>query len=164
MKKSVLLGIVALALMSLPAFAGEEKYEGDWPGHWVWDWQDVCVIKVKMVIPWYCHIKNQDDIWLEQVHCSEIGKNPAKNKDWPCFKGCRNSDVECNFNCTLGCSISSTGVIGGSWGCSVSPADIDAPGGNTTICAKLWKADLVGAPANSEQHVANITVKVKPRT
>jgi hypothetical protein len=159
MKKSVLLGIVALALMSLSAFAGEDKYEGDWPGHWVWDWQDVCTVKVKMVIPWYVHIKNQDDIWLEQIDCDVIGPN----KEWPCFRGCRTTDVDCNFNCTLQCGVVSREVIGGTWGCGVTPMDIDAPGGTTTICVYLWNADLVGAAANTEQHVADVRIKVKPR-
>lgn len=155
MKKSVLLGIVAVALFSLPALAGEEKWEGGWPGHWVWDWQDTGItIKVKMVIPWYIHIKNQDDIWLEQIQCGD---------KFPCFEGCNNSDVECNFNVTLACNISATGVVPGNWSCSINPSDIDAPGGNTTICAKVKKADLVGPAAQSEQHVANITIKVKPR-
>ncbi len=162
MKKSVLLGIAALALMALPAFAGEEKWEGGWPGHWVWDSQFVTKLNVKMVIPLYVEIVEQRDIWLEQVDCAEIGKNPARDKDWPCFKGCRTSPVRCNFNCTLSCNVVNK-AIGGSWGCSVTPDNIDAPGGNTTICVMLWKADLVGKPANSEQKVAEVEIWVKPR-
>jgi len=164
MKKSVLLGIVAVALLSVPALAGETKYEGDWPGHWTWypEWEDVCIIPVKMVIPWYVHIVNQDPIWLDQVNCSEIGKNPAKDKDWPCFKGCNETAVECNFNIHLGCDIINKN-IGGGMNCSVSPADIDMPGGSTTICVKAWNVDLLGKPANTEQHVADVKIKVQAR-
>ncbi len=161
MKKSVVLSIAAVTLMSLPVLAGEQKFEGSWPGHWVWDWQDTGIrIPVKMIIPWYVHIVDQDPIWLDQVDCQALGRNP--NTDWPCFRGCKDVGVECNFNLTLTCGVNDK-YIGGLWGCSVNPEDIDMPGGQTTICVKLWQADLLGAPANTEQHVADVTIMVKPR-
>lgn len=162
MKKSVLLGLAAVTLFALPALAGETKYEGDWPGHWTWhpEWEDVCVIPVKMVIPWYVHLVDQDPIWLDQVDCQALGRDPAV--DWPCFRGCKEIPVECNFNLTMVCGVN-TSYIGGLWGCSCNPEDIDMPGGETRICVTLRQADLLGAPANTEQHVADVTVMVKPR-
>ncbi len=160
MNKSVLLGIVAVALMSLPALAGEQKWEDGWPGHWVWDSQKVTKLNVKMVIPWYVEIVNQDPIWLEQVDCRALGRDPVA--DWPCFRGCKDLIVKCNFGCTLLAGVNTT-YIGGMWGTSLNPADIDAPGGIANLCVKLWKADLTSKPANTEQHVADVEIWVKPR-
>ena len=50
------------------------------------------------------------------------------------------------------------------YGCSVSPANIDAPGGTLTACAKIDNADLSKVPGGSKGvHVANVTIKVVPR-
>lgn len=160
MKKSVLLGIAAVALMALPAFAGEEKWEGGWPGHWVWDSQKVTKLNVKMLIPWYVEIVNQDPIWLEQVDCQAHRRDPVT--DYPCFRGCKNLQVRCNFNCTLSAGVTAK-YIGGLWGTSWDPSDIDAPGGSMNLCVKLWQADLTSKPANTEQHVADVSIWVKPR-
>jgi len=55
-------------------------------------------------------------------------------------------------------------VVPGDYSCSVSPANIDAPGGTLTVCAKIAKADLSKVPGGSKGvHVGNVTVKVVPR-
>jgi len=165
MKKSVLLGIAAVALLALPAFAGEAKYEGDWPTTVTvtYNYQNICTIPVKMKIPWYVHIVNQDPIWLVQVPCQDIGKNPAHDEDWPCFKGCHDSEVACNFNIKLGVDFATSGAISaGGWDKSVSPSTINAPGGTTTFCVWAWNVDLMGQAAGAEVEVGTLTVKVKP--
>ena len=163
MKKTVLLGIAAVALLGLSAYAGELKYMGDWPGSWSYSSQDVCTIPVKMKIPFYVHIVNQDPIWLEQVPCGDINKNPAKDKDWPCFKGCNDSEVKCNFSIKLSLSFASSGAItAGGWDKSVSPDTFVAPGGTTKLCVWAWNVDLLGQAANAEVQVGTLTVKVKP--
>jgi len=162
MKKSLLLGVVAVALLGLPALAGEQKYEG-WVTHTVvtYDPQYVDDFPVKMVIPWYIKIVNQKDweITLDQVDCANLGRGSG---DWPCFKGCKDLVIATNFDCTLLCGVNKT-YLAGNWGCSVSPQDVDKPGGTTTVCVKLWKADLLGAQPGQNMHVADIDIYVKPR-
>ncbi len=123
MKKSVLLGIVAVVLFALPALAGEKKIEG-WQGYWTWFAQPVKDFPIKMKIPWFIDITNQEgwEIQLEQVECAALG--PAYIAEWPCFRGSRDLIVAVNFNCTLLCGINKT-YLAGNWGCSMNPEDID---------------------------------------
>jgi hypothetical protein len=166
MKKTVLLGIAAVALLALPAFAGEAKWTGDWPGTWSYTSLNVCQIPVKMKVPFYVHITNQDPIWLVQVDCATIGKNPAKDGDWPCFKGCNDTDVTCNFNIKLSVdfapSATGTAMFDGRYGKSVSPDTFTPPGGATKLCVWAWNVDLLGQAANAEVDLGTLTVKVKP--
>jgi hypothetical protein len=161
MKKSVLLGIVAVVLFALPALAGEKKIEG-WQGYWTWFAQPVKDFPIKMKIPWFIDITNQEgwEIQLEQVECAVLG--PAYIAEWPCFRGSRDLIVAVNFNCTLLCGINKT-YLAGNWGCSMNPEDIDMPGGTSTVCVKLWKPDLLSAPPGENMHVADVDIYVKPR-
>jgi hypothetical protein len=55
-------------------------------------------------------------------------------------------------------------VVPGNYSCSVSPANIDAPGGTLTACAKITDADLSKVPGGTKGvHVANVTIRVVPR-
>jgi hypothetical protein len=55
-------------------------------------------------------------------------------------------------------------VVPGDYSCSVSPANIDAPGGTLTVCARITNADLSRVPGGTKNvHVANVTVRVIPR-
>ena len=161
MKKSVLLGIAVVVLLALPAFAGEKKIEG-WQGYWTWFAQPVKDFPIKMKIPWYIEITNEEgwEILLEQVECAALG--PEYSREWPCFRGYNDLQIACNFNCKVTCAVVKT-YIDGNWGCWLNPADIDAPGGTTTARVKLWKADLLSMPAGETMHVADVDVYVKPR-
>lgn len=160
MKKSVLLGIAVVVLLALPAFAGSKKIEG-WQGYWTWFAQPVKDFPIKMKIPWFIDITNQEgwEILLEQVECAALGRGAG---DWPCFRGCNDLKIATNFNCTLLCGVNKT-YLDGMWGTSVNPADIDIPGGTATVCVKLWKADLLSMPPGETMHVADVDVYVKPR-
>ena len=160
MNKTLLLGLAAAALFALPAFAGEKKIES-WDGFWTWYPQLVKEFPVKLKIPWFIRIVNEKnwEIQLEQVECAALGRSDG---DWPCFKGCNNLEISCNFNCHIECGINYS-YLPGMWDCWESPSDIDAPGGSSTICVKLWKADLLSMPAGTDQTVAQADIWVKPR-
>jgi len=160
MKKSVLLVIATTVLFSLPAFAGQKKFES-WQGYWVWTPQAIKEFPIKMKIPWFIKIENEKDweIWLEQIDCAALGRG---SDDWPCFRGCNELKIACNFNCTLLAGVNKK-YLGGQWGTSVIPEDINAPGGTATVCVKLWKADLMGMPAGTDQTVAEVSISVVPR-
>lgn len=180
MKKSVLLGIAAVALFALSAYAGEFKQDPVsvqpptdtkcWPGNWSYNynWATVTTIPVKMRIPFYVHIMNQDPIWLVQWDCDKLveAKNPAKDKDWPCFQGCNDSEVVCNFNIKLGVDFAPSpagiAMADGRWGKKVNPDAITAPGGTTKFCVWAWNVDLLGQVANTDVDVGTLTIKVKP--
>lgn len=160
MKKSVLLGIAAVALLALPAFSGEAKYEG-WEGYWTWIAQPVKDFPVKMKIPWFIRITNEKDwvLWLAQVY-PNCGDNT-----FPCFEGCKELKIACNFNLTLECAVVDT-KMAGDWSCRYTNPNIDKPGANTDVCVKVKKADLLGSlPGNpgEEKQVATLRILCKPR-
>jgi len=158
MKKSVLLGIAAVALLALPAFSAQVKYEG-WEGYWTWIAQPVKDFPVKMKIPWFIKIVNEKDwvLWLAQIQCGD---------DFPCFEGCKMLDIKCNFNLALECQVVDT-KMAGDWSCRYqNPGpNIDKPGGQTDVCVKVKKADLLGSlPGNpgEEKQVATLRILCKP--
>jgi len=46
---------------------------------------------------------------------------------------------------------------------SVSPSNVDLPGGNVTFCVEVWDVDLSTQAADSEVNVGTLTVNVVPR-
>lgn len=149
LKKSLFL-VAAVALLAVAAQAGEIKIH-DWPMSYIA--QEITDIPVVLDVGYWVSIKDQDKLQIELVQQSIHT-----------YQGCTDMTVECNFNITLSCSISKTGAINGDYGCSVSPADIDAPGGVATVCATLANANLGGSPGGSQNvHVATVTIKVVPR-
>jgi len=161
MKKSVLLGIAAVALFALPAFAMKEKYDG-WQYSYVA--QMVKDFPVKMVIPWYIHIVNEKDWVLElsQIECGD---------DFPCFKGCKQLKIRTNFDATLECEVRDT-KMGGDWKCWYENPGPEIDKGNvdrlTDVCVKVKKADLLDddlqSKAGQKIQVATLRILVKPRT
>jgi len=163
MKKSVLLGIAAVALFAIPAFAdpGSKKFEG-WQGYWTWTPQLIKEFPVKMKIPWIVHIVNEKDwvLWLKQIECGG---------DKYCFEGCKALEIACNFNLTLKCEVRNT-VMSGEWSCwyqNPGP-DIDmTTGGTTDVCVNVKKASLLDAAlksqAGKEIQVATLAVMCVPR-
>lgn len=147
-RRNVYLGLM-IALLATAAPAGEiQTY--DWSSAFIP--QEVAAIPVIMDIGFWVEIVNQDAvIKLQQVNMHT-------------YQGCVDLLVRCNFDLTMSCSITPTGVIKGIYSCSLQNADIDAPGAKATLCAKLTNADLRGLPGGSKDvHVATVTVKVVPR-
>lgn len=162
MKKSVLLGVVAVVVLALPAFAGD--YKGDpWRKNVVVTWQEIKLdsFPVKMRVPWYIKIVNQEDweIILEQIDCARLERG---QEAWPCFKGCKDLVIACNFDCTLRCGVYKS-YIPGNWGCWLTKPDILKPGDTTTVCVALWATDLLSmGPVGQTVHVADVSILVKP--
>jgi len=155
--KKALFAVAAVALLAVVAQAGEIKYH-EWPCAPIP--QEITTIPVVMDVGYWVRIKDQDKL-----------KITLKQDSIHDYSGCTNATVETNTCLTFSCSIAKVkkdgvDVVGGdsSYSCSVSPANIDAPGGTLTVCAKIAKADLSKVPGGSKGvHVANVTVKVVPR-
>ncbi len=141
--------LCAVTLLASAVSGGELRYRV-WPVNHVP--QEIVDIPVLMDVGYWVHISNQDDvIKLQQVSIRR-------------YEGCLDLKVYCNFNLTLSCTVAATGAIGGQYSCSLQGADVDVPGGITTVCAQLNDADLTGRPGGStDVHVATVTLRVVPR-
>ena len=155
--KKALFAVAVVALLAVAAQAGEIKYH-EWPSAPIP--QEITTIPVVMDVGYWVRIKDQDKLKIKL-------KQDAIHD----YSGCTTANVETNTSLTFSVSISkvkvnNVDVVGGdsSYSASVSPANIDAPGGSLTVCAKIAKADLSKVPGGSKDvHVANVTVKVVPR-
>jgi hypothetical protein len=153
--KKVLFAVAAVALLAVAAQAGEIKYH-EWPCAPIP--QEITTIPVVMDVGYWVRIKDQDKLKI-------VLKQDAIHD----YSGCTNANVETNSSLKFSSSISKvkkdgSDVVPGDYSSSVSPADIDAPGGTLTVCAKIVKADLSKVPGGSKGvHVGNVTVKVIPR-
>jgi hypothetical protein len=146
--KIVLMGL-AITLLTGPAPAGEIKLHV-WPTGFIP--QEVTTIPVVMDVGFWMEIVNQNTkIKLQQINIHT-------------YEGCADIQVRTNFNLTLSCSITPTGAIQGQYSASIDGADIDAPGGTATVCARLTNANLAGKPGGTKNvQVATVTIKVVPR-
>jgi len=150
MARNIALAAAIAAALTAPAPAGEIKFH-EWPVAFIP--QEVTTIPVLMDVGFYILIRDQDQL--------KIRLKQTTIKD---YDGCTDMVIVSNFDLTLSCSISSTGKVPGDYSCSVSPANIDSPGGTTTVCAKLTNANLGLVPGGTKDvHVANVTIKVVPR-
>ena len=149
-KKLLMIGVLTLLLT--PVQAGELKIH-EWPVQFIPQEIPGLEIPVVMDVGYYVAIKDQDKlrIKLQQISITE-------------YEGCTDMVLETNFNLALSCTINPTGAVGGTYSCSVSPADIDAPGGTTTVCAKLKNANLIDVPGGTKEvEVATVKIWVVPR-
>jgi len=153
--KKALFAVAAVALLAVAAQAGEIKYH-EWPC--TPTPQEITTIPVVMDVGYWVKIPDQDKL-----------KITLKQDAIHDYSGCTNAKVETNTCLTFSCSISKATqdgnvVVPGDYSCSVSPANIDAPGGTLTVCAKIAKADLSKVPGGTKGvRVASVTVKVVPR-
>jgi hypothetical protein len=152
MLKKSLIVVAAVALLAGAAQAGEIKIH-EWPCEFIKQEIPGLAIPVVMDVGFWVHVKDQDKlkIKLQQISIHE-------------YEGCTDIVVETNFNLSMSCKITPTGAVGGDYSCSVSPSDINAPGGTTTVCAKLKKAKLGDQPGGTKNvKVATIKLLVVPR-
>jgi hypothetical protein len=153
--KKQLFAVAAVVLMAVFAQAGEIKYH-EWPCAPVA--QEITTIPVVMDIGFWVRIKDQDKLKIT------LSQNSIHS-----YSGCTSMTVETNSCLTFSCSISKvtvdgSAVVPGDYSCSVSPANIDAPGGTLTACATITNADLSRVPGGTKGvHVANVTIRVVPR-
>jgi len=153
--KKVSFAVVAAVLLAVSAQAGEIKYH-ELPTAPIP--QEITTIPVVMDIGYWVRIKDQDKLKIvlsqDSIHT---------------YSGCTSVTVETNSSLTFSTTISKVSkdgsvVVPGDYSASVSPANVDAPGGTLSVCAKLQNADLSKVPGGSKGvHVANVTVKVVPR-
>lgn len=150
MARNSIWAAVMTATLIASAQAGEIKIH-QWPAQFVP--QEVATVPVRMDIGYYVVIPNQDQlrIKLQQVSIRE-------------YEGCTDMVIIANFSLALSCQITPTGKVPGDYTCSISPGNLDSPGGTARVCAKLANADLTKVPGGTtDVHVANVTIKVVPR-
>lgn len=153
--KKALFAVAAVAVLAVAAQAGEIKYH-EWPTTLVP--QEIATIPVKMDVGYWVKIKDQGDLSIK------LGQQSIHT-----YYGCTNMVVETNTCLTFSSSISKVTkdgsvVVPGDYSSSLSPANVDAPGGTVTVCAKLENADLSKVAGGTKNvHVANVTIKVVPR-
>jgi hypothetical protein len=141
---------VVVALLGVSAHAGEIKIH-EWPT--VFIPQEVATIPVVMDVGYYVLVKDQDNLRIK-----------LQQKSIHVYEGCVDVVVTANFDMTLSCSITATGAVPGTYTCTVTPANVDSPGGTSTICATLTDANLLGVPGGEKDvHVATVKLKVVPR-
>jgi hypothetical protein len=148
--KKALFAVAVVAVLAVAAQAGEIKYH-EWPTAFVA--QEIATIPVVMDVGFWVRIKDQDKL-----------KITLKQDSIHSYSGCTNMVVETNTCVTFASSISATGKVPGKYSSSVSPANVDAPGGTVSVCANLTEADLGKVPGGSKGvHVANVKITVVPR-
>jgi hypothetical protein len=150
MARNIILTAAIAAALIGPVQAGEIKFH-EWPTAFIP--QEITTIPVVMDIGYFILIRDQDKLRIK------LKQNSIRD-----YEGCTDMVIVSNFDLTLSCSITSTGKVPGDYSCSVSPANIDAPGGTSSVCAKLKNANLTQVPGGAKDvHVANVTIKVAPR-
>lgn len=148
-RKTVLVAVIFAAFIA-PTQAGEIKVYA-WPAQYVP--QELTTVPVQMDIGYYVAILNQNDlrIKLRQVSIKD-------------YEGCVDVEIRANFDLSLSCSIAATGTVPGDYSCSITPANLNIPGGKTQLCAKLTNANLALVLGGTvDVHVADVTIKVTPR-
>lgn len=148
-RRSLLAGLLAV-LCASAAPAGEIKFHV-WPCTPIP--QEIASIPVVMDVGYWIEIVNQDAV----IKLKQIAIHT--------YEGCTDLYVRTNSNIRLSCSISPTGVIPGTYSCSIAGADIIPPSGHANVCAKLTDANLAGRPGGTTNlKVAVVTVRVAPRS
>jgi hypothetical protein len=148
-RRSLFLGFVA-ALCASAAPAGEIKFHL-WPCAPIP--QEIATIPVFMDVGYWIEIVNQNAI----IKLRQISIHT--------YEGCTDLLVRSNTDLRLSCSIAPTGAVPGTYSCSITGADIDAPGGHADVCAKLTNANLAARPGGTKNlKVAVVTIRVVPRS
>jgi hypothetical protein len=172
LKKSVF--VLAIALLSVGAYArdyvtpagstvdwefdgatSERKAESyNWPA--TYDYQDICVIPVKMDV----------GFWIKVNGCKDLVLN-LKQVEIHKYAGTVDVSIVSNVNIKLSVSWSklSSVNLGGSYGNSVSvnPSSLAAPGGTVTISLTLTSVDLSNLVGGQNcLQVGTVTLKVRP--
>jgi hypothetical protein len=132
----------------------ERKAESyNWPA--TYDYQDICVIPVKMDVGYWIKVNNAKDLVLNLKQV-EIHK----------YAGTVDVSIVSNVNIQLSVVWSKLSSVNlGSYGSSVSvnPSTLDAPGGTVTINLTLSNVDLSNlAGGQNCLQVGTVTLKVRP--
>ena len=100
---------------------------------------------------WIAFTNQEDTIKLEPVNSCT-------------YEGRLDLEVRCNFNLSLSCTITPTGVVDGRYSCFIENGDVDAPGGTARVYARLQEANLASVVAGTKDlHVATVTIQIRPR-
>jgi hypothetical protein len=151
MKKGLLI-VAAMLMLAGAAQAGEIKLHV-WPCAFIA--QDFMSIPVTMDIGYWIRVKNQQNYKIKMAQI-----------DIHTYDGCVTIPVECNFNATLSASIQAYTVVGnagGSFSCTINPANVTPGTTNVQVCAHLTNANLGAFPGGSKDvQVATVYIKVVP--
>jgi hypothetical protein len=167
MVKKTLLAVALVAFLATVVQAADPSIKEDdsWPGHWVWDTQDICTMPIYMDVGMFVQVEkcNERKIELKQVDCGSIGKGGG---DYPCYKDCDVVKVRANFEVKLGTSLTkSTGSPIDSWSAYYEGGDVVAGDGayhGMTVCVSAWKTKIWNAAPGDKVPVGDLTITVKP--
>jgi len=170
LKKSLF--VVAIALLSVGAYARDYvtpagstvdwEYDGanserkaeswNWPA--TYDYQDICVIPVKMDV----------GFWIKVNGCKDLVIN-LKQVEIHKYAGSVDVSIVSNVNIKLSVSWSKASGMPtmNQDTLSVTPSSLDAPGGTVTIALKLKDVDLSQMVGGQNcLQVGTVTLKVRP--
>jgi hypothetical protein len=155
LKKSIL-GVVLLALVAMPAYAGHLKAYS-WPCEWAW--QDTsCEIPIFMNIGLFVEILDQDDL-----------KIVLDQEDINLYTGCVTIQIKCNFDLILGCYVkdnAASQAMGGSFTCTIDvpevPKTLCACTEEREVCVEYKDLDIVHLDFGKNIQVGTAVIQVKP--
>jgi hypothetical protein len=170
MKKCVF--IVAIALLSVGAYARDYvtpqgstvdwEYDGwhserkaeswNWPA--TYDYQDICVIPVRMDV----------GFWIKVVDCKDK-KIDLKQVEIHKYAGSVDVAIQTNVSIQLSVSFSKASGMPtiNQDSLSVTPSTLDAPGGTVTIALKVKDVDLSAMQGGQNcLQIGTVTLKVRP--
>jgi hypothetical protein len=155
LKKSIL-GVVLLALVAMPAYAGHIKAY-DWPCEF--KFLDICEIPIFMNIGLYVEILDQDKL-----------KIVLDQDDIDTYSGCVTIQIKSNFDLILGCYVKdndASKAMGGSFSCEIKPDPVVPK----TLCVGVEERDvcvtydevsIVHLEFGKNVQVGTAVVQVKP--
>jgi hypothetical protein len=154
LKKSIL-GVVLLALVAMPAYAGHlKKY--DWPCEF--KFLDLCEIPIYMNVGLYVEILDQDDL-----------KIVLEQDDIDTYSGCCTIQIKSNFDLILGCYVldnDASKAMGGSFSCTIDPSEIPATlcdcVAEAEVCVVYDEVAIVHVEFGKNIEVGTLVVQVKP--
>ena len=80
------------------------------------------------------------------------------------YEGRLDLKVRCNFNLSLTCTITPTGVVDGRYSTFVEGGELDPPGGTARVYARLQEANLSTVIGGTKDlQVATVTIQIRPR-
>ncbi len=138
--------LVVVCLLLSSAHAGNVKTH-EWPAKLASPAFEIAEIPVEMDVGSWASVVGNPTVRLRETSPNT-------------YTGCTRLVIRCNTNVRVTASIVPTGALAGTYSCSISDGNIDAPQGAATLCATLKNPERV--PAEPVQ-VAVIKVSFTPR-
>ena len=164
MVKKTLIAVALVAFLATVVQAASPSIKEDdaWPGHWVWDSQDICQMPVYMDVGMYVQLK---DCHKKKIELKQRESCPSGQK-YPCYTDCETFDLRANFNVKLGSRlINTTGIVKGkkSYYDGGDTYDFLSAGGNYKpfkVCVDMWETEIWESAPGDKVKVADLVITV----